>query len=59
MVAKPFAKFYLPKISGGLSIIGSSIILAEVWKDFRSERGACAKSRILFSLSVGDVLYSL
>jgi len=69
-----FAKFYLPKISGGLSLVGSAIIIAEVLAEAAEARRstqrtssngasgrsiATASSRLLLSMSIGDVLYSL
>ena len=54
-----FAEVYPPKVAAILSIIGSVLIIAEVVKDMRSSRGSTATSRILLSMSVGDILYSL
>jgi hypothetical protein len=59
MIAKPFTELYLPKFSSGLSIIGSSIILAEVIMDVMSEKGASSISQILLSVSIGDILFSV
>lgn len=54
-----WGEMYLPKFSAALSIIGSAFIMAEVVQDMRSNRGATATSRILFSMSLADVVYSL
>ena len=53
-----FAEVYLPKVAAFLSIVGSVLIIAEVVKDMRSSRGSTATSRILLSMSVGDIIYS-
>jgi len=40
-------------------MIGSAIVLLEVIKDIRSKKGASMVSRILLSMCVGDILFSL
>ena len=55
-----FAAVFLPKFAASLSTIGSFLIIAEIGMDLRASRGATtAISRILLSMSVGDVVYSL
>jgi hypothetical protein len=62
-------ELYLPKIAACFSIIGSSLILAELVQDWRQRlkrqlrhgqrRGLGAIARVLFSMSVGDLFFSL
>jgi len=57
--AAVFSELYLPKIAAVFSMIGSAIVLLEVIKDIRSKKGASMVSRILLSMCVGDILFSL
>lgn len=56
-------EFYLPKIAAILSLVGSSLIMAEVGKDIKllKQQGAIlgAVPRILLSMSIGDAFSSL
>ncbi|CAB9503178.1 expressed unknown protein [Seminavis robusta] len=60
-----FTEYYLPKIAALFSMLGSGLIIAEVLQDGR-QRGARsttfkavgAVSRVLLSMSVGDILFS-
>ena len=55
---------YLPKIAALLSIFCSSILVREVLQDFKTTAannhgGPSTISRILLSVSVADILFSL
>lgn len=58
MDADHFTKYHLTQISAGLSILGSSILLAEVIADFQRGQRVPPVSRILASVSIGDILFS-
>jgi len=53
-----FGVLYLPKISASLSILCSSLVIAEVLNDIRADK-ARSTTRILLSVSICDILYSL
>jgi len=54
----PKANSIVPVVTGGLSLIGSYIILREVFVDRHNNRGGKAIARLLTSLSIADVLWS-
>jgi hypothetical protein len=51
-------EFYMPKVAAALSMFASSVIICEVYQDFTADT-ATAVSRILLSMSIGDLLFSL
>ena len=53
-------EFYLPKIGASFSIFGSIIIIAELESDWKVKetKGRTPISLILFSMSIGDILFS-
>jgi len=55
----PKANSIVPVVTGGLSLIGSYIILREVFVDRHNNRGGKAIARLLTSLSIADVLWSV
>jgi len=49
----------VPKFGAALSLLGSMCIIAEVWQDHMRVRGARAVSRILLSMSISDIFFSV
>lgn len=55
-------EFLLPKLAGLASLLGSSMIIGEVFMDWKAKRhsrtGLSAVSRALLCMSIGDVFFS-
>lgn len=62
--SKIITEFYLPKVAAVLSMMGSSLIMAEVAQDSLAKHrqrsgGVSAVSRVLVCMSIGDMFSSL
>lgn len=56
--APPRGMIYMPKVAAALSLLGSSILLAEICHDVGRRRSITAIATVLGNMSVADLFYS-